>query len=244
MSIRIKGTTALIRARMNGTHDTTNPRVYVGYGVETGVNNLETFVTDTYQVDLDDANNVTILAAGATADEVKVAGYIAICNIDVVDQVIIVEHYDGTATRLVWANLVANENLIYTPATGWYVLGYNGEIKQTVHNTDDIDEGMTDGALNGTSEVIIVAAPSWGSRKVRSVIICNVDTAAVTLNLYVLNGATVRYLIKGESVAASKTLIFDTPLTLDTTAKSLRATMGGAAATTNPDFAATWEEVP
>lgn len=54
--------------------------------------------------------------------------------------------------------------------------------------------GKNYGALNGTSEVTLVATPSSASRQVDGLTIYNKDTAAVTVAVKVANGATRRFL--------------------------------------------------
>jgi hypothetical protein len=58
-------------------------------------------------------------------------------------------------------------------------------------------EGSTDGALNGTSQVTLVAAPAASTRRlVKTVYIENKDTAAVTLTITYNNNATLRNIAK------------------------------------------------
>ena len=58
-------------------------------------------------------------------------------------------------------------------------------------------EGSTDGALNGTSQVTLVAAPAASTRRlVKTINIQNRDTAAVTLTITYNNNATLRNIAK------------------------------------------------
>jgi hypothetical protein len=58
-------------------------------------------------------------------------------------------------------------------------------------------EGATDGALNGTSSVTLVAAPASSTRRViKNVTIQNRDTAAVTLTISYNNNSTLRQVAK------------------------------------------------
>ena len=54
-------------------------------------------------------------------------------------------------------------------------------------------EGSSDGALNGTSQVTVVAAPAASTRRtIKSITIENRDTAAVTVTLSYNNNSTLR----------------------------------------------------
>ena len=58
-------------------------------------------------------------------------------------------------------------------------------------------EGSTDGALNGTSQVTLVAAPAASTRRlVKTINIQNKDTAAVTLTITYNNNATLKNIAK------------------------------------------------
>jgi hypothetical protein len=58
-------------------------------------------------------------------------------------------------------------------------------------------EGATDGALNGTSAVTLVAAPGSSTRRViKTITIENKDTAAVTLTISYNNNSTLRTIAK------------------------------------------------
>lgn len=105
-------------------------------------------------------------------------------------------------------------------------------------------EGSYDGALNGTTPVTIVASPASGVRRiVKTINIVNRDTASVGLNLIYVNGANSRYLVApGFTLASGDTFIYDNVQVLDTTSKSITASLTGAPATTNPDFTAAWAD--
>jgi hypothetical protein len=58
-------------------------------------------------------------------------------------------------------------------------------------------EGSTDGALNGTSSVTLVAAPASSTRRVvKNITIYNKDTAAVTITVSFNNNSTLRNIVK------------------------------------------------
>jgi len=58
-------------------------------------------------------------------------------------------------------------------------------------------EGATDGALNGTSSVTLVAAPAASTRRtIKAITIENKDTAAVTLTISYNNNSTLRTIAK------------------------------------------------
>lgn len=97
-------------------------------------------------------------------------------------------------------------------------------------------EGSSDGALNGTTEVTLVAAPSSGVRRlVKTLVVHNRDTAAVTLTIRLKNGINTRQIWKG-TLASLDSLALSWMIILDSTSKSLAAVLSGAPATTNPDF--------
>lgn len=106
-------------------------------------------------------------------------------------------------------------------------------------------ETGNEGSLNGTTAVDIVAAPSSGNRHViRSVKICNKDTAAVTIEVYKDKGGT-EYRIWRGTLDVNDTIVFDEGdiEVLDATNEALKAEMSGAAATTNPTFTASYAVV-
>jgi len=84
-------------------------------------------------------------------------------------------------------------------------------------------EASSDGVLNGTSNVTVVAAPAIATRRViKNLIIKNNDTAAVTVNLFLDNNGTSRNI-------ARVTLAVDDTWTLSGTFSSngsLKQTLG------------------
>lgn len=97
-------------------------------------------------------------------------------------------------------------------------------------------EGSGQGAMNGTTEVTIVAAPAASTRRlVRSLTVANRDSSAVTLTVMVAKGAS-RYWLWSGTLASGHTWHCDSVLVLDATDESIVAKIGGAPATTNPDF--------
>ena len=90
-------------------------------------------------------------------------------------------------------------------------------------------EGSTDGALNGTSQVTLVAAPSASTRRIiKTVYIENKDTAAVTITVTYNNNGTLR------TIAKVTLQVADTWSTDGTTDSSgaLKQTMGTVSLTT------------
>jgi len=65
------------------------------------------------------------------------------------------------------------------------------------NNGTTFTEGATDGALNGTSSVTLVAAPASSTRRtIKAITIENKDTAAVTLTISYNNASTLRTIAK------------------------------------------------
>lgn len=65
------------------------------------------------------------------------------------------------------------------------------------NNGTTFTEGATDGALNGTSSVTLVAAPAASTRRtIKCITIENKDTAAVTLTISYNNNSTLRTIAK------------------------------------------------
>ena len=101
-------------------------------------------------------------------------------------------------------------------------------------------EGGNDGTLNGVNEVTIVVAPAAATRRlVRSITISNVDTAAVVVEVRLKETANLRVIWEG-TLAVGDTLAISDIIVLNTVNKSITALMAGAAATTDPDFTASW----
>jgi hypothetical protein len=107
-------------------------------------------------------------------------------------------------------------------------------------------EGANDGALNGTTAVVLIAAPAAATRRlVRYLAVQNRDTAAVVLTVRYVNGANARQIWSG-TLQQGDTWEWGedgSVITLDTTSKSIQAVLGGAPATTQPDFVATYADV-
>lgn len=65
------------------------------------------------------------------------------------------------------------------------------------NNGTTFTEGATDGALNGTTSVTLVAAPAASTRRtIKAITVENKDTAAVTLTVSYNNGGTLRTIAK------------------------------------------------
>ena len=94
----------------------------------------------------------------------------------------------------------------------------------------------SDGVLNGTTDVTLIAAPASGYRRlVKTIVIHNRDTIAQTITLKYVNGASERLLGKW-TLNVDETMYFNDVLVLDTTNKSVEAVMGAAVTTTAPDY--------
>lgn len=103
--------------------------------------------------------------------------------------------------------------------------------------------GSNEVSLNGTTPVTLVAAPAASiQRMVRSISIQQRDTAAVTLTVRILKGATTRQLWAG-TLQPGDTWIDDTVRVLDATDESITAVLSGAPATTNPDVQASYADL-
>lgn len=100
----------------------------------------------------------------------------------------------------------------------------------------------SDGTLNGTSYVDVVAAPASSTYRTLGVVnFYNADTAAVEITLALDNNGTVRVLYK-TTVQSGDSFIYDAPINLDATTKKLKAKMTSAAATTNPDWVSSYSD--
>ena len=65
------------------------------------------------------------------------------------------------------------------------------------NNSTNFVEGASDGALNGTSDVTVIAAPAAGYRRIiKGITIENKDTAPVTLTIKYDNNGTQRVIAK------------------------------------------------
>jgi hypothetical protein len=105
-------------------------------------------------------------------------------------------------------------------------------------------EISSDGTLNGTTPVTLVAAPAANTRRiVKNVTIQNRDTASVTLTLNYVNGASTRQIASmtlqvGDSLVCGEEDFY----VLDTTSKSITAVLSASPATTNPDYCVTYAD--
>jgi hypothetical protein len=98
------------------------------------------------------------------------------------------------------------------------------------NNGTTFTEGASDGALNGTSSVTLVAAPAASTRRtVKTITIENKDTAAVTITVSYNNAATLRTIAKvtlqvGDTWTIDGT--FDTTGSIKQTASNVNLTTG------------------
>lgn len=96
------------------------------------------------------------------------------------------------------------------------------------------------GSLNNTSVVTVVASPTTAQQKVvKSLIICNIDTASVNLTAYLYDGSANRYLVNNKSLATNEVIDLVPQggvLVLDSTSDSIRVLLGGTVATNQPTF--------
>ena len=107
-------------------------------------------------------------------------------------------------------------------------------------------EGTQYGALNGVTEVTLVSAPAASTRRIlKSIKICNRDTASVGLHVAkAVAGARYR-IISNMTLSVGDTLFFEEGDidVLIATNQSIVAWLAGAIATTNPDFTAAYADV-
>jgi hypothetical protein len=108
--------------------------------------------------------------------------------------------------------------------------------------------GSAHGALDGTTPVEIVPAPAAGfTRIVESIRFVNVDTAAVDIMIRKTVGASDYDFDRAMALAADGKFFpiegADT-IRLTDTDQSVTAVMGGAAATDDPTWIASWRDVP
>lgn len=105
-------------------------------------------------------------------------------------------------------------------------------------------EGSDDGVLNGATEEEIVPAPAASTRRlVKNITICNVDTVANEVLVYVKSAGGNRFLCK-ITLAVKDSLVFgeEDYIVLDATTKSVCAKMSGAHTTTAPDWNSCWAD--
>lgn len=102
--------------------------------------------------------------------------------------------------------------------------------------------GSNEVALNGTTEVTLVAAPASSTQRlVKSVTIQQRDTAAVTVTVSRKKASTLYQIWKG-TLQPGDTWIDSTTRVLDATNESIVAVMSGAPTTTNPDTSSDWAD--
>src|SRR5438874_165188 len=89
---------------------------------------------------------------------------------------------------------------------------------------------------NNTTAVTAVAAPaSAATRIVKLVTIYNADSANITVTLRYKSGANTRILAK-PTLAAGEDYLYEGPIVLDATNKSLALILGGTVASTQADW--------
>ena len=102
------------------------------------------------------------------------------------------------------------------------------------------NEGGSEGSLNGTTHVDVVAVPGSSTRRlVRNVHICNVDTVAHTITVFKNVAATRRELAR-ETLQPNEYWTFDTLVVLDATDEKMEAVMAAAVTTTAPTFSSAY----
>lgn len=101
--------------------------------------------------------------------------------------------------------------------------------------------GNSNGTLNGTTEVDVVAAPAASTqRMVRNITFFNRDASSVEITLKYDDNGVKRHLDK-QSVAAGQAWKYEVLQVLDDTNDKLTAVLT-AAPTTQPDFVANWAD--
>ena len=104
-------------------------------------------------------------------------------------------------------------------------------------------ETSSNGTLNSTTPVTIVAAPAASTRRLtRNLIFYNADTASVTLILSEVHGANTR-IFKRITITTLDAYVWTEPLILDATNKSVTAVLAGAITTTQPDWITNYADV-
>jgi len=104
--------------------------------------------------------------------------------------------------------------------------------------------GSTDGTLNGTSDVDLVPAPGPGvQRLVKLITVSNMDSAPVVLIVMLEHASGQRTIWKGTlQVGDTWQCGEGDVMVLDATDKAVVAKLAGAAASSNPDFTASWSD--
>ena len=104
-------------------------------------------------------------------------------------------------------------------------------------------EASSNGTLNSTTPVTIVAAPAASTRRLtRNLIVYNADTASVTLTLSEVHGANTR-VFKRIVITTLDTFVWTEPLILDGTTKSITAVLAGAVTANQPDWITNYADV-
>lgn len=100
-------------------------------------------------------------------------------------------------------------------------------------------EGSNPGTLNNTSLVTLVAAPAASTRRIiKSIFICNRDTAAAEVTVYYVDGGN-QYEIEIITLQPKQTLSVlanSEVQILDTTNRSIQAALTNTVATKQPTF--------
>lgn len=101
----------------------------------------------------------------------------------------------------------------------------------------------SDGTLNGVTPVTLVAAPGAGvERIVKTITVQNRDTAVVAFTLRKVSAGGTRQIWSGD-LDPGDTFIWNDPIVLEATTSSITGVMGGAAATTNPDWTSSFGDI-
>ncbi len=106
--------------------------------------------------------------------------------------------------------------------------------------------GNKNGTTSGGTPVDIVLAPAASTqRMVRTIVINNKDSAAVTLTVKLVEASTGYTIFKG-SLDPDQSWIWgsgDEVIVLDDTDKKLTAVLGGAVTATEPDFTSHYADI-
>lgn len=96
--------------------------------------------------------------------------------------------------------------------------------------------GSSNGTSNNTTLVDIVAAPAASTQRiVKSIVVYNNDSSAAIVRIFYNDNGTSREMVR-QTVAVSGTLLFETPIILDTTTRKLQFRLNAAVAATQLDF--------
>ena len=125
------------------------------------------------------------------------------------------------------------------PAGGLIATNNNSAAVTTSTSVSFSANISNDGTLNGTTIVTLIPAPATNTtRLVKTITINNTDTAAVILIVQFLNGSSYRNIWKGTLQPGDAWQFGDSGdvLVLDSTSKSIVASLSAPPATVNPDF--------